>query len=161
MEDKKVSDIQRINLIRKIASSDGLFGILMAVENELNVEIPGLDNKLSEGNKINQINYKQNNISEEKKENIEPVIESSAELTSPKEASIYREEARPLVEQDKLDHPISSIKEETTISNEVPKEDTIKEDIPDVQEHHKVLERTINNNPWAGIETVAPGQLKL
>ena len=56
-----LSDQQRIYLIGKILSSKGLSGVLEAVDaikDGLDVEIPGLERKLSEGEKINQINYK-------------------------------------------------------------------------------------------------------
>ena len=55
-----LSDQQRIYLIGKILSSKGLSGVLEAVDaikDGLDVEIPGLERKLSEGEKINQINY--------------------------------------------------------------------------------------------------------
>ena len=56
-----LSDQQRIYLIGKILSSKGLSGVLEAVDaikDGFSVEIPGLEHKLSEGEKINQINYK-------------------------------------------------------------------------------------------------------
>ena len=56
-----LSDQQRIYLIGKILSSKGLSGVLEAVDaikDGFGVEIPGLERKLSEGEKINQINYK-------------------------------------------------------------------------------------------------------
>lgn len=171
MEDREIndtlSDQQKIYLIGKILSSKGLSGVLEAVDaikNGFDVEIPGLERKLAEGEKINQINYKKPSDPEEtietptKEQIVEPVINPSI-TTNPKEASIYREEAKALVEQDKLDHPV--VEHQETISSAdpvVPQVDEVYEE--PLEEHPKVLEKTINN-PWSGIETVSPGQLKL
>lgn len=166
-----LSDQQRIYLIGKILSSKGLSGVLEAVDavkNGFDVEIPGLERKLSEGEKINQINYKK---SSEPKDIIEdsikePAIENAtnSSITTPKEANIYREEAKALVEQDRLDHPVHPVVEnQETISAAdpvVPQADEICEKVAPLEEHPKVLER-VKNNPWSGIETVSPGQLKL
>ena len=162
MEDRKISDIQRINLISKIASSDNLFDILTAIKNELDIEMPELDYKLSDSEKINH--YKQDESLIEKipaKELVESPLTNTSVVTTPKEASIYREEAKPLVEQDKLDHPVKEISKEVeaAIQDEVQEETIVNEET--VSENPKILERTINNNPWSGIETVSPGQLKL
>jgi len=163
-----LSDQQRIYLIGKILSSKGLSGVLEAVDaikDGLDVEIPGLERKLSEGEKINQINYKKSSEPKDiieapvKEPVIEPVINSS--ITTPKEASIYRDEAKALVEQDRLDHPV--VENQETISAAapvVPQTDKICEKVAPLEEHPKVLER-VKNNPWSGIETVSPGQLKL
>ena len=161
-----LSDQQRIYLIGKILSSKGLSGVLEAVDaikDGFGVEIPGLERKLSEGEKINQINYKKSSEPKDiieapvKEPVIEPVINSS--ITTPKEASIYRDEAKALVEQDRLDHPV--IENQETISGAdpvVPQADETCDE--SLNEHPKVLER-VKNNPWSGIETVSPGQLKL
>lgn len=161
-----LSDQQRIYLIGKILSSKGLSGVLEAVDaikDGFGVEIPGLERKLSEGEKINQINYKKSSEPKDiieapvKEPVIEPVINSS--ITTPKEASIYRDEAKALVEQDRLDHPV--VENQETISAEdpvVPQADETCDE--SLNEHPKVLER-VKNNPWSGIETVSPGQLKL
>ncbi len=163
MEDRKISAERRLNLIKKISSSDGLYGILLAVENELNVEIPGLDRKLEDDEKINQINYKNSSEPEEVIEapTKEPVIETTinTSITAPKEANIYREEAKALVEQDRLDHPVVQNESVSNIpTQEVPPMDDAYDE--PLEEHPKVLER-VKNNPWSGIETVSPGQLKL
>ena len=165
MEDRKISAERRLNLIKKISSSDGLYDILLAVENELNIEIPGLDHKLENDEKINQINYKNSSEPEEVIEapTKEPVIETTinTSITTPNEASIYRDEAKALVEQDRLDHPV--VENQETISGAdpvVPQTDKICEKVAPLEEHPKVLER-VKNNPWSGIETVSPGQLKL
>ena len=163
MEDGKISAERRLNLIKKISSSDGLYGILLAVENELNIEIPGLDHKLEDDEKINQINYKNLSEPEEVIEapTKEPVIETTINpsITTPKEANIYREEAKALVEQDRLDHPVVQNESVSNIpTQEVPPMDDAYDE--PLEEHPKVLER-VKNNPWSGIETVSPGQLKL
>lgn len=163
MEDRKISAERRLNLIKKISSSDGLYGILLAVENELNIEIPGLDRKLEDDEKINQINYKNPSGPEEVIEapTKEPVIETTinTSITAPKEANIYREEAKALVEQDRLDHPVVQNESVSNIpTQEVPPMDDAYDE--PLEEHPKVLER-VKNNPWSGIETVSPGQLKL
>lgn len=171
MEDREIndtlSDQQKIYLIGKILSSKGLSGVLEAVDavkNGFDVEIPGLERKLSEGEKINQINYKKPSDPKDiieaptKEQIVEPVINSSI-TTNPKEASIYREEAKALVEQDRLDHPV--VENQETISGAdqvIPSMDETYDE--PLEEHPKVLEKTINN-PWSGIETVSPGQLKL
>ena len=165
MEDRKISAEIRLNLIKKISSSDGLYDILLAVKNELNVEIPGLDCKLGNDEKINQINYKNPSEPEEAIEvtTKEPVIETTINpsITTPKEANIYREEAKALVEQDRLDHPVVQKKSVSNIpTQEVPPMDETCENVAPLEEHPKVLER-VKNNPWSGIETVSPGQLKL
>lgn len=163
-----LSDQQRIYLIGKILSSKGLSGVLEAVDaikDGFGVEIPGLERKLSEGEKINQINYKKSSEPKDiieapvKEPVIEPVINSS--ITTPKEASIYRDEAKDLVEQDRLDHPVVENQETISAADPVvPQTDEICEKVDPLEEHPKVLEKTINN-PWSGIETVSPGQLKL
>lgn len=172
MENRDINDTlndqQRIYLIGKILSSKGLSGVLEAVDavkNGLDVEIPGLERKLSEGEKINQINYKKPSEPKDIIEDSikEPAIENAtnSSITAPKEASIYRDEAKALVEQDRLDHPVV---ENESVSNiptqEVPPMDEICEKVAPLEEHPKVLER-VKNNPWSGIETVSPGQLKL
>lgn len=171
MENREINDTlndqQRIYLIGKILSSKGLSGVLEAVDavkNGLDVEIPGLERKLSEGEKINQINYKKPSEPKDiieaptKEQIVEPVINSSI-TTNPKEASIYRDEAKALVEQDRLDHPVVQNESVSNIpTQEVPPMDEVYEE--PLEEHPKVLER-VKNNPWSGIETVSPGQLKL
>lgn len=161
-----LSDQQRIYLIGKILSSKGLSGVLEAVDaikDGFSVEIPGLEHKLSEGEKINQINYKKQSEPKDiieapvKEPVIEPVINSS--ITTPKEASIYRDEAKALVEQDRLDHPVVENQETISAADPVvPQADETCDE--SLNEHPKVLER-VKNNPWSGIETVSPGQLKL
>lgn len=171
MENREINDTlndqQRIYLIGKILSSKGLSGVLEAVDavkNGLDVEIPGLERKLSEGEKINQINYKKPSEPKDiieaptKEQIVEPVINSSI-TTNPKEASIYRDEAKALVEQDRLDHPVVQNESVSNIpTQEVPPMDDAHDE--PLEEHPKVLER-VKNNPWSGIETVSPGQLKL
>lgn len=161
-----LSDQQRIYLIGKILSSKGLSGVLEAVDavkNGLGVEIPGLDRKLENGEKINQINYKKPSEPIEtstKEQTVEPVINPSITI-NPKEASIYREEAKALVEQDRLDHPVAQNEAASSIPTQaVPPMDEVYEEEPLLENHPKVLER-VKNNPWSGIETVSPGQLKL
>ena len=160
---RKISDTERINLIRKVANSEGLFGILRAIESEFNIEIPELDKDLHEDKKQEQVTNNNDAIVSEAlppKSVVEPVINPSI-ITNPKEASIYREEAKALVEQDRLDHPV--IENQETISGAdpvVPQADEICEKVAPLEEHPKVLER-VKNNPWSGIETVSPGQLKL
>lgn len=161
MEDRKISDTERINLIRKVANSEGLFGILRAIESEFNIEIPELDKDLHENKKQEQVTNNNDAIVSEAlppKSVVEPVINPSI-ITNPKEASIYREEAKALVEQDRLDHPVVEPQETISSADQVmPSMDEVYEE--PLEEHPKVLEKTVNN-PWAGIETVSPGQLKL
>lgn len=170
MENREINDTlndqQRIYLIGKILSSKGLSGVLEAVDavkNGLDVEIPGLERKLSEGEKINQINYKKPSEPKDIIEDSikEPAIENAtnSSITTPKEASIYRDEAKALVEQDRLDHPVVEPQETISSADQViPSMDEVYEE--PLEEHPKVLER-VKNNPWSGIETVSPGQLKL
>lgn len=161
MEDRKISDTERINLIRKVANSEGLFGILRAIESEFNIAIPELDKDLHENKKQEQVTNNNDAIVSEAlppKSVVEPVINPSI-ITNPKEASIYREEAKALVEQDRLDHPVVEPQETISSADQViPSMDEVYEE--PLEEHPKVLEKTVNN-PWAGIETVSPGQLKL
>ncbi len=161
MEDRKISDTERINLIRKVANSEGLFGILRAIESEFNIEIPEFDKDLHENKKQEQVTNNNDAIVSEAlppKSVVEPVINPSI-ITNPKEASIYREEAKALVEQDRLDHPVVEPQETISSADQViPSMDEVYEE--PLEEHPKVLEKTVNN-PWAGIETVSPGQLKL
>ncbi len=161
MEDRKISDTERINLIRKVANSEGLFGILRAIESEFNIEIPKFDKDLHENKKQEQVTNNNDAIVSEAlppKSVVEPVINPSI-ITNPKEASIYREEAKALVEQDRLDHPVVEPQETISSADQViPSMDEVYEE--PLEEHPKVLEKTVNN-PWAGIETVSPGQLKL
>lgn len=161
MEDRKISDTERINLIRKVANSEGLFGILRAIESEFNIEIPELDKDLHENKKQEQVTNNNDAIVSEAlppKSVVEPVINPSI-ITNPKEASIYREEAKALVEQDRLDHPVVEPQETiSSVDQVIPSMDEVYEE--PLEEHPKVLEKTVNN-PWAGIETVSPGQLKL
>lgn len=105
-------------------------------------------------------------------------------LLSSDGASIYSKEALPLVKKDledqrnKLLSNEEAIVEENEINEELPveTEETIEEnkvlsndeyidEEPVIEEHldkAPVLERKLtNNNPWSGIETVAPGTLKL
>lgn len=163
MEDRKISDTERINLIRRVANSEGLFGILRAIESEFNIEIPELDKDLHEDKKQEQVTNNNDAIVSEAlppKSVVEPVINPSI-ITNPKEASIYREEAKALVEQDRLDHPVVEHQETISSADQViPSMDETYDEKEPLEEHPKVLEKTVNN-PWAGIETVLPGQLKL
>lgn len=83
-------------------------------------------------------------------EEVSPVLNTSSINT----ASIYRESAKPLVEQDRQEHSeteVSSISNES-VDNNVPTEA--------LENGGPVLKKTLNN-PWSDIETVSPGQLKL
>ena len=145
MENREIndtlSDQQRIYLIGKILSSKGLSGVLEAVDavkNGLDVEIPGLDRKLENGEKINQINYKKPSEPIEtptKEQTVEPVINPSI-TTNPTGASIYREGAEKLVVKDR---------ENISVADPV---------VPPMGEAHK------EDNLWSGsgIKTVFPGQ---
>lgn len=158
MENIKISDTQRINLIKAVVDSNELVDILKAVEKELDIKISELDYKPSEEEKTNQVNYEPNESLSE--ENINSSLINNSVVATPKEASIYRENAKVLVEQDRLDHPVKEMSEteEQVVQNEVSEEPIMDEQVLD---HPKVLERTINNNPWSDLETVSPGQLKL
>lgn len=101
--------------------------------------------------------YSQNDAGVIPEKFVEPtrrVEEVPLNTTTFNTASIYRESAKSLVEQDRKEHSTSvmnSISNES-VDNNVP-EEPLKNEGP-------VLKKTINN-PWSGIETVSPGQLKL
>lgn len=124
----------------------------------------------------------ENEIKKEEPEEVE--LEDDTSLLSSDGASIYSKEALPLVKKDledqknKLLSNEEAIVEENEINEELPveTEETIEEnkvlsndeyidEEPVIEESFvkaPVLERKLtNNNPWSGIETVAPGTLKL
>ena len=111
-----LSDQQRIYLIGKILSSKGLSGVLEAVDaikDGFSVEIPGLEHKLSEGEKINQINYKKQSEPKDiieapvKEPVIEPVINSS--ITTPRCTSRLRPlKSRLSIRSDSSQKPVST-----------------------------------------------------
>ena len=109
--------------------------------------------------KINEVytENKKDEMAEFKKklEKINNPEEKVISMSVPSEASIYRESAKDLVEQDRRDHPVVPEETEETIEPLTPSP------ADNLEEKPKVLERKLNNNPWSGIETVSPGQLKL
>ncbi|MGM9876104.1 MAG: hypothetical protein ACI310_02625 [Bacilli bacterium] len=140
--DRELSDAERVWLITKVINAKGLYGLLDEIATEFKTtEIPGFARPLNDS-----------------KDSPKPISinnpeEKVAPMSVPSEASIYRESAKDLVELDRRDYPV--VPEET-------KETTITPPVTDnLEEKPKVLERKPNNNPWTGIETVSPGQLKL
>lgn len=83
-------------------------------------------------------------------EEVSPVLNTSSINT----ASIYRESAKPLVEQDRQEHSAAGV---SSISNESA-DNNVSEEL--LKNEGPVLKKTLNN-PWSDIETVSPGQLKL
>lgn len=137
--DRELSDAERVWLINKVINAKGLMGLLDEIANEFKTtEIPGFARPLSDDKEL------------PKPISINNPEEKVTTISIPNEASIYRESAKDLVEQDRRDHPVAP--EETTITPPVT---------DNLEEKPKVLERKPNNNPWSGIETVSPGQLKL
>lgn len=139
--DRELSDAERVWLITKVINAKGLYGLLDEIATEFKTtEIPGFARPLSDS-----------------KDSPKPISINNSEeqvttISTPSKASIYRESARDLVEQDRREHPVVS---EETI------EPLTSSSADNLEEKPKVLERKLNNNPWSGIETVSPGQLKL
>ena len=142
--DRELSDAERVWLITKVINAKGLYGLLDEIATEFKTtEIPGFARPLSDD-----------------KESPKPISIDNPEekvttISTPSKASIYRESARDLVEQDRREHPVVSEETEETI------EPLTSSSADNLKEKPKVLERKPNNNPWSGIETVSPGQLKL
>ena len=138
--DRELSDAERVWLITKVINAKGLYGLLDEIATEFKTtEIPGFARPLSDS-----------------KDSPKPISINNSEeqvttISTPSKASIYRESARDLVEQDRREHPVVS---EETI------EPLTSSSADNLEEKPKVLERKLNN-PWSGIETVSPGQLKL
>lgn len=142
--DRELSDAERVWLITKVINAKGLYGLLDEIATEFKTtEIPGFARPLSDS-----------------KDSPKPISINNPEeqvttISTPSKASIYRESARDLVEQDRREHPVVSEETEETI------EPLTSSSADNLEEKPKVLERKLNNNPWSGIETVSPGQLKL
>ena len=142
--DRELSDAERVWLITKVINAKGLYGLLDEIATEFKTtEIPGFARPLSDS-----------------KDSPKPISINNPEeqiisMSVPSEASIYRKSARALVEQDRREHPVVSEETEETI------EPLTSSSADNLEEKPKVLERKLNNNPWSGIETVSPGQLKL
>lgn len=144
VNDRELSDAERVWLITKVINAKGLYGLLDEIATEFKTtEIPGFARPLNE------------NKTETKPISINNPEEKVISMSVPSEASIYRESARDLVEQDRREHPVVSEETEETI------EPLTSSPADNLEEKPKVLERKLNNNPWSGIETVSPGQLKL
>ena len=144
VNDRELSDAERVWLITKVINAKGLYGLLDEIATEFKTtEIPGFARPLSDS-----------------KDSPKPISINNPEekvisMSVPSEASIYRESAKDLVEQDRREHPVVSEETEETI------EPLTSSSADNLEEKPKVLERKLNNNPWSGIETVSPGQLKL
>lgn len=144
VNDRELSDAERVWLITKVINAKGLYGLLDEIATEFKTtEIPGFARPLNDS-----------------KDSPKPISINNPEekvisMSVPSEASIYRESARDLVEQDRREHPVVSEETEETI------EPLTSSSADNLEEKPKVLERKLNNNPWSGIETVSPGQLKL
>ena len=142
--DRELSDAERVWIISRVINTKGLNGLLEEIAAEFKTTtIPGLARPLNE------------NKTETKPISINNPEEQVTTISTPSKASIYRESARDLVEQDRRDHPVASEEIEETI------EPLTSSSADNLEEKPKVLERKLNNNPWSGIETVSPGQLKL
>lgn len=149
VNDRELSDAERVWLITKVINAKGLYGLLDEIATEFKTtEIPGFVRPLSDS-----------------KDSPKPISINNSEekvisMSVPSEASIYRESAKDLVEQDRRDHPVvPEESKETIISSETIEPLTLPP-ADNLEEKPKVLERKLNN-PWSGIETVSPGQLKL
>ena len=148
--DRELSDAERVWLINKVINVKGLIGLLDEIANEFKTtEIPGFARPLSDD-----------------KESPKPISIDNPEekvttISTPNEASIYRESAKDLVEQDRRDHPVVPEESKETIISSETIEPLTSSSADNLEEKPKVLERKPNNNPWSGIETVSPGQLKL
>ena len=148
--DRELSDAERVWLINKVINAKGLMGLLDEIANEFKTtEIPGFARPLSDS-----------------KDSPKPISINNSEeqvttISTPSKASIYRESARDLVEQDRRDHPVVSEESKETIISSETIEPLTPPPADNLEEKPKVLERKLNNNPWSGIETVSPGQLKL
>ena len=148
--DRELSDAERVWLITKVINAKGLYGLLDEIATEFkNTEIPGFARPLSDS-----------------KDSPKPISINNPEekvisMSVPSEASIYRESAKDLVEQDRRDHPVVPEESKETIISSETIEPLTPSPADNLEEKPKVLERKLNNNPWSGIETVSPGQLKL
>ncbi len=126
MEDIKLDKSDKLKLIEKIVNDDGLY----ALNEYLQSLMPSKKVETEETSFIEDI----------------PTEVPKEDISSPKEASIYRKEAIPLVQQDMIDHPVEQIVE------------------PIVTEEHSGPVKKLVNNPWStaeGIKTVSPGELNL
>lgn len=147
--DRELSDAERVWLITKVINAKGLYGLLDEIATEFKTtEIPGFARPLNDS-----------------KDSPKPISinnpeEKVAPMSVPSEASIYRESAKDLVELDRKDHPVVPEGTEETIIQSETIEPLTPSPTDSLEEKPKVLERKLNN-PWSGIETVSPGQLKL
>lgn len=149
VNDRELSDAERVWLITKVINAKGLYGLLDEIATEFKTtEIPGFARPLNE------------NKTETKPISINNPEEKVISMSVPSEASIYRESARDLVEQDRREHPVVSEESKETIISSETIEPLTPSPADNLEEKPKVLERKLNN-PWSGIETVSPGQLKL
>lgn len=133
MEDRPLTDKEKIKLIKTVINSGGLFAV-----NECLQELYG---KKEEITSSQELEVEKNIVPQE---NLEPEEIKLTEV--PKEASIYRHEAIGLVKQDLEEHPIQT---------EVP--------IIEEKEIKGPVKKLVNNPwaSAEGIKTVSPGQLKL
>ena len=106
--DRELSDAERVWLINKVINAKGLYGLLDEIATEFKTtEIPGFARPLSDS-----------------KDSPKPISINNPEekvisMSVPSEASIYRESAKDLVEQDRRDHPVvPEESKETIISSE-------------------------------------------
>lgn len=144
--DKNITDSQRLDMIKIIMSTDGLYGILEAFEKEFNVHF------LEENsNKVEISTAPENTISNNNKDtpnnmynNIKDVSNSIS--SNIKDTSIYDKAALPLVEEDMKNHPIKETRKIYSEVNESTKE--VKS---------PVLQRKIPN-PYMDSKTVTPNE---
>lgn len=146
--DRELSDAERVWLITKVINAKGLYGLLDEIATEFKTtEIPGFARPLSD--------------SKDSPKPINNPEEKVISMSVPSKASIYRESAKDLVEQDRREHPVVPEESKETIISSETIEPLTPSPADNLEEKPKVLERKLNNNPWSGIETVSPGQLKL
>ena len=148
--DRELSDAERVWIISRVINTKGLNGLLEEIAAEFKTTtIPGLARPLSDGKELPKPIFINNSE------------EQVTTISTPSKASIYRESAKDLVEQDRREHPVVSEESKETIISSETIEPLTPSPADNLEEKPKVLERKLNNNPWSGIETVSPGQLKL
>ena len=98
--DRELSDAERVWIISRVINTKGLNGLLEEIAAEFKTTtIPGLARPLSDGKELPKPIFINNSE------------EQVTTISTPSKASIYRESAKDLVEQDRRDHPV--VPEET------------------------------------------------
>ena len=126
--DRELSDAERVWIISRVINTKGLNGLLEEIAAEFKTTtIPGLARPLSDGKELPKPIFINNSE------------EQVTTISTPSKASIYRESARDLVEQDRREHPVVSEETEETI------EPLTSSPADNLEEKPKVLERKLNN----------------